>query len=698
MIDLLGPFARSLPTDTTRLSLVVSPFLRSLNECRRTYYLTLKRFHSENPIARCCAVLCCAGGVGSGGAFCGVALAAAGRAVVLLDRRRRRGRGGNLSSSRRADDGRSTTIDPKRFGETADFRHDTTNALCPKFHHPTMESYVVRMKSSDSRRKLCFRSWVIDDSRRFLSNFKVTISSEFENLIVDDARCDLWRLGRHANSGNDDDGWAFAVATAAGTKRPIDSTECLFSCEIRGIPPPRAAGKQTKGTSGNGRRKPGRRPLFVGATFEASIMVTITPPKHPDIGSIDLPPVGPSSNRWVRQQQILWGFVAFQLTGTVVVGILISVVVMVWHHPLTFGLGVVVPYYYFCFFVSAGGGTRRRRRPGLRPELDHGAPWRRFSANFSALQWMRQFLQLSMQDGTNRSSSDSSSSNKNSGPIFASTEQQYIFAVFPRGINGEFRLLMDGMLQDAVMPPERADHTRTLAASILFKIPLVREIVLWTGCVDATAASVADRLLRDNFNLIVLPGGQQEQIRTQWGEEQAYVMRRKGFLKLALRHQVPVVPAYVFGSVDAYRTLRMSQWGWKVRHFLLQNVGVALPPLYWGYKGSICCPNPVKTTVVFGSPLYLHDAIRPGTAVIAAAHPGANDAAPMTTMETDGSNSAGRKDPSSPTTAAAAAANNDDVNEAHVDAAHAVFVEALVKLFDENKARLGYGDRTLRVL
>jgi 1-acyl-sn-glycerol-3-phosphate acyltransferase len=404
-------------------------------------------------------------------------------------------------------------------------------------------------------------------------------------------------------------------------------------------------------------------------------MVTITPPpKHQlpaaeskDIGSIDLPPpfIGPSSsNRQRRQQQIRWGFLAFQMTGTVVVGILISVVVLLWHHPWSFGCGVVVPYYYFCFFVSADGGGRRtrRRRPGLRPELDHGAPWRSFSASFPPLQWMRQFLQLSLQDGTS-SSSSSSSKRKDAGPIFSSTEQQYIFAVFPHGIHGEFRVLMDGRLQDSVVPPERVDHTRTLAASILFKIPLVREIVLWTGCVDASVA-VADRLLRDNFNLIVLPGGQQEQIRTQYGVEQVYVMRRQGFVRLALRHQVPVVPAYVFGSVDAYRTLRMSPWGWTVRQFLLKNVGVALPPLYWGYRGSICCPNPVKTTVVFGSPLYLHDEIRPGS--------------------------------SAPTTAATN--NSDDVNEAHVDAAHAVFVEALVKLFDENKGRLGYGDRTLRVL
>jgi 1-acyl-sn-glycerol-3-phosphate acyltransferase len=438
-------------------------------------------------------------------------------------------------------------------------------------------------------------------------------------------------------------------------------------------------------------------------------MVTITPPKHHlpataghDIGSVDLPPlIGPSSSRQRRQQQIRWGLFAFQLTGTVVVGILISVVVMVWHHPLTFGFGVAVPYYIWVVQVGGCGcgcGCGRnstRRRP---PELDRGAPWRSFSANFPPLQWMRQFLQLSLQDGTS-----SSGNNKNAGPIFSSTEQQYIFAVFPHGIHGEFRLLMDGMLQDSAVPPERADRTRTLAASILFKIPLVREMVLWTGCVDATAA-VADRLLRDNFNLIVLPGGQQEQIRTQYGVEHAYVMRRQGFVRLALRHRVPVVPAYAFGSVDAYRTLRMSPWGWTVRQCLLKNVGVALPPLYWGYRGSICCPNPVKTTVVFGSPLSLHDENRPGTAGVAAAPPGRNDAPPSTIMETDGSNSAGRKDPSSPTVAdsndnsTTAAANNDDVNEAHVDAAHAVFVEALVQLFDENKARLGYGDRTLRVL
>lgn len=381
------------------------------------------------------------------------------------------------------------------------------------------------------------------------------------------------------------------------------------------------------------------------------------------------------------------GFFAFQLTGTIVVGILISIVIMLWHHPRTFGLGVMVPYYCCCVFSMP---TRTRRGLVVPPELDMGAPWRSFSTHFPPMRWMRQFLQLSLQAGSGGTSGSSNKNKNPGGPLFSSKDQnpqhqqQYIFAVFPHGINGDYRVLMDGML-DTVLSPDAVHRTRTLAASVLFKIPLLRELVLWTGCVDASVA-VADNLLHQHFNLIVLPGGQQEQIRTQFGEEQVYVKRRKGFVRLALRHRVPVVPVYVFGSVDLYRTSSPSRLGWTMRQFWLKNLGVAIPPLYWGYWGSICCPNPVTTTVVFGKPLYLHDIGRGAVA----SRPCANDVYPSTAKETD-SNNVVRNDTAAP----AAAADNDT---ARVDAAHAVFVDALVKLFDENKARLGYGDRTLRVL
>jgi len=256
-------------------------------------------------------------------------------------------------------------------------------------------------------------------------------------------------------------------------------------------------------------------------------------------------------------------------------------------------------------------------------ELKDGRAWASFAMREWGFQAFRHFihLQVVLPEAILQKPADE--------PLF--------FAVHPHGVASDFRLLMDGMLHKAM--PSR--EILVLAASVLFKLPLVRELCLWSRCIDASRP-VAERALRRGHSLMVLPGGELEQIRTTFQKEEV-CLTSVGFVKLALQANTPLVPCYVFGCVDLYKTYSFL---YGPREWLRKKFRICIPI----FSGSIgVLPRRVPVQVVFGEPLTLQCAV-----------------------------------PGKPSDEEVA----DGVNK---------YVAALKGLFDEYKAQYGYGDRELTI-
>eukprot|EP01041_Mallomonas_annulata_P005847 gene5847-11812_t len=120
------------------------------------------------------------------------------------------------------------------------------------------------------------------------------------------------------------------------------------------------------------------------------------------------------------------------------------------------------------------------------------------------------------------------------------SKQLYIFCNFPHGAcslnHGLTMTDCCGMLSK-IYTGERRD----LAASIVFKIPMYREFLLYLGCVDASAKT-ANYNLSKHRSLLILIGGEKEQLMTVSKEHKIYISTRKGFVKLALQHGAHLVP------------------------------------------------------------------------------------------------------------------------------------------------------------
>lgn len=158
--------------------------------------------------------------------------------------------------------------------------------------------------------------------------------------------------------------------------------------------------------------------------------------------------------------------------------------------------------------------------------------------------------------------------------------RQYIFAAFPHGAMTVQHLLTmtdaQGMLS-SVHLGERRD----LAASVLFLIPVVREILLLLGNVDAGVKTAVFNL-KKNRSLLIFVGGEKEQLLTREHEAKVYLRERYGFIKLAMEFGTPLVPIYAFGENEMYR---LSDFLLPARKLLQKHLHIGLPfcsgDLFW---------------------------------------------------------------------------------------------------------------------
>jgi 1-acyl-sn-glycerol-3-phosphate acyltransferase len=92
-----------------------------------------------------------------------------------------------------------------------------------------------------------------------------------------------------------------------------------------------------------------------------------------------------------------------------------------------------------------------------------------------------------------------------------------------------------------------------LGHDMLVNLPLFRHVVP-LGVVRASSA-MARNLFRAGRKVLVYPGGEQETLRT-WGERDRIVFAgRTGYIRLALRERVPVVPIVVAGAHEVFVVL-----------------------------------------------------------------------------------------------------------------------------------------------
>jgi 1-acyl-sn-glycerol-3-phosphate acyltransferase len=129
----------------------------------------------------------------------------------------------------------------------------------------------------------------------------------------------------------------------------------------------------------------------------------------------------------------------------------------------------------------------------------------------------------------------------------------------------------------------------------------------------AASPENADKALRSGAALLVYPGGDYEVHRPVWERHKVDFARRKGFIRLALEHDVPIVPVVSVGGQETSVFLSRGETLAKVlqldKLFRLKVLPVSLA-IPWGLNvGDMLghWPLPAKITVEALAPIHLRD-------------------------------------------------------------------------------------------
>ena len=135
-----------------------------------------------------------------------------------------------------------------------------------------------------------------------------------------------------------------------------------------------------------------------------------------------------------------------------------------------------------------------------------------------------------------------------------------------------------------------------------FNVPLMRHMYTWVNATDVGKKNVL-KLISNGISPVICPGGVQEvTLMSSKDECVLYLKERKGFVKLAIQHGLPLVPAFTFGLKDSF-----DYWVPKGKFWtkLARQIGF-LPMAFFGVFSLPLGPaKPVQYTVIAGSPIIV---------------------------------------------------------------------------------------------
>eukprot|EP00980_Cylindrotheca_fusiformis_P024696 scaffold12304_cov47-Cylindrotheca_fusiformis.AAC.1 len=134
--------------------------------------------------------------------------------------------------------------------------------------------------------------------------------------------------------------------------------------------------------------------------------------------------------------------------------------------------------------------------------------------------------------------------------------KSYIFAYHPHGVIGmgcSTALATDACDFDKVFPGIRRSAA---TLNVCFWAPFFREWMIANGFCSSNKTTLRSRLnSTEKESVVLVPGGASEALHAHPKQMKLTLLKRKGFIKLAMETKSSIVPVFGFGENDAFDTL-----------------------------------------------------------------------------------------------------------------------------------------------
>ncbi|KKA01301.1 Diacylglycerol O-acyltransferase 1 [Hanseniaspora uvarum DSM 2768] len=244
--------------------------------------------------------------------------------------------------------------------------------------------------------------------------------------------------------------------------------------------------------------------------------------------------------------------------------------------------------------------------------------------------------------------------------LYSKDPMTYIFGYHPHGIAAlaSFGLSNNGCGFQEQFP---GINMSLLTLTNNFQLPFYREYLLMSGLSSVSKKNIT-KLLQNYTSICLVPGGAKESLAVDFsGNKINLVLKnRKGFVRLAVdnvrttKRRTSLVPIFSFGENELYKVVNPKEGSFlrKLQVWLKNNIGFTIPIFFgrgiWNTDFGLM-PYREKVTLCFGEPIEID---------------------------------LSKYDENTP-------------EEEIVDHFHGLYIDELLKIFDENKDKYNYSDKVI---